>query len=286
MLRPIKLVIPAGLGYLVGQTRAGPCKPQTTSTETTQITTTSDLPQISVTTTLIETSATSAVTAIEETTQSDDVLVTTTSDSTSASTTIVPEPESTSLLENGGFDILPATIEPWEKYLGYGDQADISISDTVSQNGRSSVRFQYKPGPRPNIDSQYMVQKLDKNKVSFGVTYQLTAWFRSDVSAFPPTLACTNAFMQGIYDTNKYVARKSFRLNDETPNQWQSFSLQFGFSEQQFNQGDLYVWVGLICQNGFEGFVDSISLEVVPVDESSNTTDVVPTMTSTPPDGN
>ncbi|KAG8671087.1 hypothetical protein FPOAC2_04407 [Fusarium poae] len=285
MLRPIKLVILAGLGYLVSQTRAGPCKPQTTSTETSQITTTSDLPQISITTTLIETSATSAVTAFEETTQSDDVLVTTTSDSTSASTTIVPEPESTSLLDNGGFDILPATIEPWEKYLAFGDQAEISISDTISQDGRGSARFKYLTGPRPNVDPQYMVQKLDKNKVSFGVTYQLTAWFRSDVSASPLTLACPNAFMQGIYDTNKYVARKGFQLNEETPNQWQSFSLQFSFSEQQFNQGDLYVWVSLFCRNGFEGFMDSVALEVVPVDDTPSTTDLVPTTTSTPPDG-
>ncbi|KAF4948639.1 hypothetical protein FSARC_13689 [Fusarium sarcochroum] len=279
-----RILILTGLSCLIAQTGAGPCKPQTSSivVTTDTITTTSIAQQMSDTTTIVATTATDTTTVSEQTTETSDETTTTTSDATS--TTASAEPEPTSLLINGGFDNLPLTLEPWERYLGYGEQAQVSISNTVFRDGRASAHLITVDQARRNIDPQFIIQKLDEAKVSPGITYQLSAWFRSKAKASTSTgeLACNAAILQAMYATNKYVARKS-HLIKKVPDQWDSFSLQFTYSEEQFAQGDLYIWVGLICDKGGEGYIDTASLEIVPVDDAPATTTEASTTTSTTP---
>ncbi|KAF5006336.1 hypothetical protein FDECE_7264 [Fusarium decemcellulare] len=263
MMSPQLLTACAVFSLLVGS-GASPCRPSSSLSDTA---TTTSLSVIETSSTAIDaTSSTetlstdvttiAVVTSTEsETLKTSATEVSTTTDLPSTteatSTTTSAAAAETPALRNGGFDVTPASYDPWTIYSGLA--ASISLDDSKVQAGSYSLSMRSAAS-----DSVVVVQILDKTHLVANQIYTFSLYAQVSSAA-----RCSDGLSIWIDDNNmQHAVGASVHANAaDMEGTWKYIEGDYTFTEAAITgSNDIRVVVKSRCGNGYFASIDSAKL--------------------------
>ncbi|KAK7418034.1 hypothetical protein QQX98_004173 [Neonectria punicea] len=219
---------------------ASPCKPSSSDSDV--ATTTTSLSVIETSSTSIETVSTSNVSTTTD--------VSTTTEAATSTTSTAPAVE-TLALQNGGFDITPASYAPWTVYAGIA--ATISLDDTKFQAGSRSLSMRSAAS-----DWVTVVQVLDKTQLVANMIYRFSLYAQVSSAS-----KCSDGVYIWIDDNNmQHAVGPNVHGNaGDMEGTWKYIEGDYTFSEAALTgANDIRVVVKSRCGNGYSASIDSAEL--------------------------
>lgn len=215
-----------------------------TVTESSSGTQTTSTLEESITTT-DESTATVEPTTTEAATTSDEPITTAepTTTTAAASTTTAEAPAGPTFITNGGFEDSSESVSPWR--LVTSTTTTVAIDTNVRHDGQNSARINFAMG-----DTYYLQQSLQS--ISEGVSYTVSAWIRPDPGCITAYVFCSFAYSFTTY-------REVVALTPADGNIWRKVSTTCSYTQDQLDEGNLYVNVGYYCPSGSTSYIDSVA---------------------------
>ncbi|KAI8714007.1 hypothetical protein NCS52_01119900 [Fusarium sp. LHS14.1] len=213
----------------------------TTETASTDITSTTE----AVSSTYVTSSAETSSTALSST-----AYISTTTLATT--TTTVAEPEVT-LLVNGGFDVSPASYDPWTIFSGAALGGSIGTDDTTVQGGARSLAIR-----SASSSTVVVAQVLDKTLLKADKEYKFSLWGQVSSST-----GCSD----GIYiwiDANNLsqdVGPRVHASGADLAGGWRYMEGSYTFTEAMLSgDNSIRVVIQARCSNSQKAWVDTAQL--------------------------
>ncbi|WZH50021.1 CBM-cenC domain-containing protein [Fusarium acuminatum] len=223
---------------------------ETTLATTTAISSSKDSSIADSTTTEAESTVTS-IESVATTTDGTTTVVATTTEAatTEAATTTTAEATSVpTFIANTGFEDSFDAVAAWSLYAP-NSGVTLDLDTDVHHEGQNSARLTYSQAGQ-NFAKQQLY-----GPITAGVTYAMSAWFRTSEG-------CSTAYLLCAYQGNQFVDGVSFPLNSNAASQWQQITGTCTFNEGQIDAGDLFLLVGFSCGANTNANVDTVSFTV------------------------
>jgi hypothetical protein len=190
--------------------------------------------------------------SVATTTDGTTTAVATTTDATTtteAATTTTAEATSVpTFIANTGFEDSFDAVAAWSLYAP-NSGVTLDLDTNVHHEGQNSARLTYSQA------GQNFAQQQLHGPIMAGVTYAMSAWFRTSEG-------CSTAYLLCAYQGNQFVDGVSFPLNSNAASQWQQITGTCTFNEGQIDDGDLFLLVGFSCGANTNANVDTVRFTV------------------------
>lgn len=180
-------------------------------------------------------------------------LVTTTSEEASTVfTTTSEDPATPTFIVNSGFDDSSSSYDPWTFWTSnreLGIDIKVNIDSTTKHEGLNSVHFEY---IRSGVS--YLRQPLTIIPKA-GTMYHMSAWTRTTGQTIS---RCNSARIRCTFGDGQIATQASMSSLFTSPDTWLQISSSCSYTQAQIDIGNLYLYVGLVCLENSQGWIDTV----------------------------